>query len=51
METATRIALKTVEDWIETNPNVFELIIFNVFSKYDYEIYEKILKGESFKNE
>ncbi len=46
MEPATRIALKTVEEWLETNPNVFDLIIFNVFSKYDYEIYEKLLMGE-----
>lgn len=45
MEPATRIALKTVEDWIEKNPNVFDLIIFNVFSKNDYKIYENILKG------
>lgn len=46
IEAATRIALKTVENWIETNPDVFDLIIFNVFSKDDYEIHEKILKEE-----
>ena len=43
MKPATRIALKTVEDWIQSNPDVFDLIIFNVFSKHDYEIYEKVL--------
>jgi O-acetyl-ADP-ribose deacetylase (regulator of RNase III) len=46
METATQIALNTVEDWIENHPDDFDLIIFNVFSKKDYEVYEKKLKGE-----
>ncbi len=43
---ATHIALKTVEKWVEKNPNAFDIIIFNVFSKNDYNTYEEILKGE-----
>lgn len=43
IEPATRIALKTIENWVEKNPDVFDLVIFNVFSRKDYEIYEKIL--------
>jgi len=46
MEDATRIALKTVEDWVGANPDVIDLIIFNVFSRNDYEIYKKFLNEE-----
>lgn len=43
---ATHIALNSVEKWMEKNPNAFDIIVFNVFSKVDYNIYEEILKGE-----
>jgi O-acetyl-ADP-ribose deacetylase (regulator of RNase III) len=43
---ATQIALQTVEKWIEKNSDAFDLIVFNVFSKEDYNTYESVLKGE-----
>ena len=44
MEPATRIALKTVEQWMEIYPNAFDLIIFDVYSNRDFEIYKSLLE-------
>ena len=38
---ASSIALETVKEYLDKNENSFEKIIFNVFSKKDYDIYLK----------
>ncbi len=40
---AARIAVTTVNDWLNTKPNHIEKVIFNVFSHEDYEEYCKAL--------
>lgn len=40
---ASRIAIKTIIDYIKENKNTFEHIIFNVFKDKDLEIYKKNL--------
>ncbi len=42
-ELASRIAIQSVEKWIEENPERMELILFNVFMNEDLEIYKKHL--------
>lgn len=46
MEPATQIALDTVEKWVILNPEIFDLVIFNVFSENDYNVYENIILRE-----
>ena len=41
--TAARIALDTVARWLERNPGRMDLVVFNVFSDLDRQIYEKLL--------
>lgn len=36
---AARIAVNTVNEWLNMHPNHFEKIIFNVYSEEDYNIY------------
>ncbi len=38
---AAEIAIKTVEDWLQNNPNKIELIVFDVYAENDYEIYKE----------
>lgn len=42
-ELAAQIAIQTVIDWQNQNPNQME-VIFNVFKDSDYEIYEHLLR-------
>jgi O-acetyl-ADP-ribose deacetylase (regulator of RNase III) len=46
MEAATKIALDTVEEWVIKNPERFDLIIFDVFSEKDYNIYKNLIIRE-----
>lgn len=41
---AAKIAIDTVTDFIDKNPNKFDRIIFNVFKNLDEDIYKKLLK-------
>lgn len=41
-ELAAKIAIKTVREWQQKNPNQME-VIFNVFKDRDYEIYKRLL--------
>jgi O-acetyl-ADP-ribose deacetylase (regulator of RNase III) len=41
---AASIAVRTVNEWLNTHPNHFEKIIFNVFSNNDYNEYLKIFQ-------
>lgn len=41
---ASKIAVDTVNEWLESNDHHFEKIIFNVFSEDNKEVYEQILK-------
>ena len=38
-ELASKIAIETVKEYLDTNEKYFEKIIFNVFSDEDYKIY------------
>jgi O-acetyl-ADP-ribose deacetylase (regulator of RNase III) len=42
VERAAMIALKAVRDYLITNPEAFEKIIFVLFSDHDLEIYRKV---------
>ncbi|MED4227838.1 MULTISPECIES: protein-ADP-ribose hydrolase [Bacillaceae] len=43
---AAKIAVKTVNDWLNTHSNYFEKIIFNVFSEGDYKEYFNVFEPE-----
>ncbi|MHA1245335.1 MAG: macro domain-containing protein [Candidatus Heimdallarchaeota archaeon] len=38
---AAEIAIRTVENWLKDNPDKLDLIIFDVYSESDYEIYKE----------
>lgn len=40
---AAETAVKTVEEWLQSNPETMERIIFNVFKDIDKEYYEELL--------
>jgi O-acetyl-ADP-ribose deacetylase (regulator of RNase III) len=42
---ACRIALRAVAQWLQANPYILDLIIFNVFSAEDEAIYERELRS------
>ena len=42
-ELAARIAIQTVREWQQQNPDKIE-VIFNVFKDNDYEIYQRLLR-------
>ena len=44
---ASKIAIKTIKEYLIKNENFFEKILFNVFSEEDYKIYLKNL-GEGY---
>jgi O-acetyl-ADP-ribose deacetylase (regulator of RNase III) len=46
MEHATQISLNTIGEWVEINPERFDLIIFDVFSEKDYNIYKNLIIKE-----
>ena len=41
---AANIAVKNVNEWLNTHSNHFEKIIFNVFSEGDYKEYIKVFE-------
>jgi O-acetyl-ADP-ribose deacetylase (regulator of RNase III) len=41
---AAQIAVNTICDWLETNNNRFDRIIFNVFTEDDYNVYSKLFR-------
>ena len=41
---ASKIAIKTVNNFLNEYKNSFDKIVFNVYSKEDYEIYERNIK-------
>lgn len=43
-ERAAKIAVKTVDDWLFSNQDGVDRVIFNVFNDRDREIYERLLK-------
>ncbi len=43
---ACQIAIETVKSYLRDNPNVFDKIVFCVFSNEDYAIYDEYLKNE-----
>lgn len=45
IEKAAAIALKTVKTFLEENPNIFEKVIFVLFSDQDFEIYTRMELG------
>ncbi len=40
---AARIAVKTVDQWLLDHPGRFDLVVFDLFSKRDYDTYCKVL--------
>ena len=40
-DVASKIAIKTIKDYLKDNPNTFNHIIFNVFKNEDLEIYKR----------
>lgn len=42
-EEAAKLAIKTVDDWISSHPDKINLVVFNVFSQKDLNIYENLL--------
>lgn len=42
---AARIAVNTVQEFLRSDNNAFDKIIFNVFKPIDKELYEKLLRG------
>ena len=43
---AAEIAVKTVEDYLNSNETSLKHVIFNVFTDKDYYIYKKLLFGD-----
>jgi O-acetyl-ADP-ribose deacetylase (regulator of RNase III) len=40
---AAELALSTTQKWLERHPNVFERVVFNVFTNKDETIYEELI--------
>ena len=43
-EPAGQVALRSVEDFLKRHPDVLDLVVFNVFSDEDFQIYKRLLK-------
>jgi O-acetyl-ADP-ribose deacetylase (regulator of RNase III) len=41
---AAEIAVKTADEWLDTNPHHFTHVIFNVFLEEDFYLYERIFR-------
>lgn len=41
---ASKIAVETVTNWLKSNPNKFDRIIFNVFTREDYNEHAKLFR-------
>ncbi len=48
IEKAAKIALKTVRFFLEKNPDVFEKIMFVLFSDQDFEVYKNAFKKNKY---
>ncbi|KXF80767.1 protein-ADP-ribose hydrolase [Enterovibrio coralii] len=44
IEKATPVALKTVAEWLNRNPDALDVVVFNVFSERDYDVYQSELE-------
>jgi O-acetyl-ADP-ribose deacetylase (regulator of RNase III) len=44
---AARIAFKTVGDWLKSNPRILDRVIFNVFTREDYDQYQRLFRQSS----
>ena len=44
IKAAAEIALNTVNGWLKDNPGELDLVVFNVFSEQDYNVYENTLR-------
>jgi O-acetyl-ADP-ribose deacetylase (regulator of RNase III) len=44
-ELAAKIAVQTVDEWLDNNRHNFTYIIYNVFLEEDFYIYERIFRG------
>ena len=42
---AARVALAAVEEWLARHPGALDLVVFNVFTSEDHEIYERTIRG------
>ncbi len=42
---AAETAIKTVDNWLDTNPHHLTHVIFNVFLEEDFHLYERIFRG------
>ncbi len=45
-EPAARVALRAIGGWLDDHPGMIDLIVLNVFSQDDFQIYERLLRGE-----
>ena len=43
---AAKIAIETVEDYLNSNETALNCVIFNVFTDVDYLIYKELLFGD-----
>ncbi|WED23756.1 protein-ADP-ribose hydrolase [Vibrio sp. JC009] len=44
IESATKTALESVTQWLKQNPDSLDVVVFNVFSKRDHQIYQEIME-------
>lgn len=42
---AARVALRTIRDWLHAHPGCIDVIVLNVFSQDDFQIYQRLLLG------
>ncbi len=45
-EPAARVALRTIGEWLAAHPGAIEVIVLNVFSQDDFQIYQRLLLDE-----
>ena len=41
---AAPVAFRTVTNWLTTNPGQLDTVIFNVFSDYDFSVYQNVIE-------
>ncbi|MDG4554387.1 MAG: protein-ADP-ribose hydrolase [Candidatus Competibacter sp.] len=45
-EPAARVALRAISGWLDDHPGALDSIVLNVFSQDDFQIYQRLLRGE-----